>query len=84
MIQIEKRECKNNHVRYTHTFNCEMCGVISKTLDNLETHTRDKYERGRFNLTLKTVSDVKNHCKLNHRNGVDIFNFKFDRKILEK
>ena len=77
---------RNTHARYIHTFDCEMCGVTFNTLEDLETHmhTCDKYECGRCNLTLKTVSDVKNHCNLKHRNGVDIFHFKFDREDIRK
>ena len=73
---------KNYHVRYTHTFICELCEVAFKTLEDLETdmHTCEKYDCDRCNLTLKTLSDVKQHCKSKHKNGADIFHFKFDRE----
>ena len=39
---------KNNHARYTHTFDFEMCGLTFKKLGDLETnmHTCDEYEFG--------------------------------------
>ena len=79
--EFESKRNLNDHNRFTHTFNCEICGISCKTLCDLETHmhTCEKFDCDRCKLTLKTVSDVKNHCK-KHKNGADIYNFKFDRE----
>ena len=73
---------ENEHERYTHTFACEICGDKFKTLDDLETHmhTCEKFDCDRCQLELKTLCEIKNHCKSKHRNGADIFNFKYDRE----
>ena len=84
--EFESKTNMNFHIRYTDTFACEICGISFKTLTDLETHmyTWEKFVYDRRKLTLKTVSDVKDHCQYKHRNGVDIFNFKFDRENSRK
>ena len=84
--EFDSKSNMNEHIRYTHTFACEICGSSFKTLTDLETHmhTCEKFDCDRCKVTMKTVSDVKKHCQSKHRNGADIYNFKFDRESSRK
>ena len=80
--EFEKKSVMNAHIRFIHTFECEICDIRFKTLTELETHmhTCEKFDCERCKMILKTVSDTKNHCKSKHKNGGDIFHYKFDRE----
>ena len=52
----------------------------------MQTHiyTCERFDCDRCKWELKTLSEIKNHCKSKHRNGAGIFNFKFDRENQRK
>lgn len=47
-------------------------------------HTCERFDCERCKVKVKTLVDMKNQCKSKHRNGADIYNFKFDREDQRK
>ena len=80
------RQEKAAHIRFMHTFECNICDLKLKNKEELEIHiqTCEMYTCSLCTYRHKRLSELKSHCKSKHTRNTIIRHRKVDRESITK